>query len=159
MPLTVVSELIRNGGRLPQPTETAQTAGKRPFFSKRNGLVFGGFWFIFFTLFMTSCLGILGAPGELIGLIAVIGVFGTMLIMLASIFLLPTSKRVMPNTGESAMPEAGDVAAAALPPAHSIPVDLYGAPKTGNWRDDDLRDPGSVTEATTRALHIEDGPQ
>src|SRR5688500_5525099 len=62
--LAIVSELILHGGTLPQLAELHK---KRTFFNKKNGVVFSAIWFIFFTMFMTSVWGILGAD-ELAGL-------------------------------------------------------------------------------------------
>lgn len=45
---------------------------------------------------------------------------------------------------------------AALPAARSIPVDVVTAPQTGNWRDTNDLQPGSVVEGTTRLLEKKD---
>ena len=76
MPLGVVSEVIANGGSLPQLAQLEQINYKKPLFSKKNGVLFGTFWFIFLTMFATAFFGILDAPDELIAIIAVSGVFG-----------------------------------------------------------------------------------
>ena len=44
LPLGIVSEVLANGGTLPQLLEL----GKSSFFSRRNGAIFSLFWFIFF---------------------------------------------------------------------------------------------------------------
>jgi hypothetical protein len=152
MPLGVVAEVLVHGGFLPQLQQLNQ---KRKFFTKKNGVVFGIFWFIFFTMFSTAFLGILNAPDELIGIIAITGVFGAMMIILASLVFFPSSKIPMQLFTQFQTPPPPGMYGtdhAALPPQQSIPVSMYSAPKTGSWRDTSDLEPGSVTESTTKLL-------
>jgi len=155
MPLGIVSEVIANGGFLPQLAQLEQMNYKKPFFSKKNGVLFGAFWFIFLTMFATAFFGILDAPEELIGIIAVTGVFGAMMIIIGSLVALPSSKPPVFFSGNMTRPPdqlqygAGQ---GALPPAQSVPVGMYSAPATGSWRDTNDLQPASVTENTTRLL-------
>src|SRR2546421_1814613 len=89
LPLGLVAEVVGQGGYLPQ---LANLNSKKPFFSKKNGVLFGSIWFIFLTMFCTAFLGILNAPEELIGIVAITGVFGALLIIIGSIAMLLSSK-------------------------------------------------------------------
>lgn len=159
MPLSIVSEVLMHGGFLPQLT---QLNNKKTFFNKKNGVVLGAFWFIFLTMFCTAFFGIVGAPEEFVGIIAITGVFGSFMIMLASLIFLPSSKPMFASLPQHQLPsQPAQMRAApgmygtvqtALPPQQSIPVEVYGAPKTGNWRDTNDLEPASVTENTTRLL-------
>ena len=90
MPLGIVAEVVAHGGYLPQLAQLNNK--KKTFFNKKNGVVFAAFWFIFLTLFCTAFFGILEAPDQLIGLCAITGVFGSMMIIIASLIFLPSSK-------------------------------------------------------------------
>jgi len=154
-PLSLVTELLTHDGALPQ---LATLTEKKPFLNKKNGVIFGVFWFVIFTMFLTSVFGILGVE-ELAAICAVTGVFGMMLIIIASLVLLPSSKQ----TRYLAMPQMPMQVPAelhsrpvqgALPPQQSIPVQSY-APPAGGWRAPDTGEfakPGSVTEGTTKLL-------
>jgi hypothetical protein len=152
----LVSELLAHDGTLPQ---LASLSGNRPFFNKKNGVIFGVAWFIFFTMFMTSVIAILGGE-EVAGLAAVTGVFGSLLIVIASLVLLPSSKlnhfASMPMVGLRTQADLqAPPAQAQLPPQHSIPVQNYAPPAAGAWKAPDTGEfarPGSVTENTTKLL-------
>ena len=153
MPLGLVSELLVHGGFLPQLA--ALDKKKKTIFTKKNGVVFGVFWFIFFTMFCTAFFGILNAPDELIGIFAITGVFGTMMIVLASLIFFRSSKAVAPFSQQFQDPHGlYGVSQTALPPQQSIPVSAY-APRPGTWRDTNDLEPTSVTENTTRLLNEE----
>lgn len=152
MPLGVVAEVVANAGTLPQLEQLTQLNYKKPFFSKKNGVVFGTFWFIFLTMFCTAFFGILGAPEELIGIIAISGVFGAMMIIIGSLVLFPSSKPPV-SLPTGLRPTLGsNTVQGALPPSQSIPVSMYAAPQAGNWRDTNDLQQTSVTEGTTRLL-------
>ncbi len=153
MPLGVVAEVVAHGGFLPQ---LAQLNQKKKFFTKKSGVVFGTLWFIFLTMFSTAFFGILGAPEELIGIIAITGVFGAMMIIIASLIFLPSSKVpvLLPQFQPPQQPPMyGAGGQSALPPQRSIPANMYDAPRSaGSWRDTNDLEPTSVTESTTRLL-------
>ena len=155
MPLSVVAEVVAHGGSLPQLAQLEQMNFKKPLFSKKNGVIFGIFWFIFMTMFATSFFAILEAPEQLIQIIAVSGVFGAMMIIIGSLTLFPTSKPPAFFTGNVQRPpdqlQYGS-GQATLPPAHSVPVGMYAAPMAGSWRDTNDLQPTSITENTTRLL-------
>ncbi len=154
--LSLVSELLAHDGTLPQLASLTQN---RPFLNKKNGVIFGVFWFVFFTMFMTSVIGILGGE-ELAGLAAVTGVFGTMLIIIGSLVLLPSSRSprfaTLPQVPVYLQAELpSQPAQGALPPQQSIPAQNYAPPAAGSWRAPDTGEfarPGSVTESTTKLL-------
>jgi hypothetical protein len=155
--LAIVAELLVHGGSLPQLAAIQQ---KKTFFNKKNGVLFSAFWFIFFTMFLTSVGGILGSD-ELAGLCAVTGVFGGLLILIGSLVLLPSSKLMaklpvqdmpMPQTQPAGL--YGAPAQPGLPPQQQQPAGIYSAPQ-GSWRapdTGDLVERGSVIENTTKLL-------
>lgn len=155
----LVAEVVANGGHLPQLAQLEQLNKKRPFFSKKNGVLFGVFWFIFLTMFSTALLGILEAPEELIAILAVTGVFGAMMIIIGALVALPSSQ---PFPGGLSHLRPGEfkppVGQSSLPPAQSVPVGMYAAPVTGAWRDTNDLQPTSVTENTTRLLDEKEHP-
>ena len=133
MPLGLVSELLMHGGFLPQLA--ALDNKKKTIFTKKNGVVFGVFWFIFFTMFCTAFFGILNAPDELIGILAITGVFGTAMIILASLIFFRSSKPtgVFSPQFPAVQPPAGlyGINQTALPPQQSIPASAYATPRAG----------------------------
>lgn len=159
LPLGVVSEVLAHGGFLPQ---LAHLNKKSTVFNKKNGVVFGTFWFIFFTLFCTAFFGILDAPERLIGILAITGVFGTMMIMIASLIFLPSSKTsfakfaALPTPNNHGLPRYQQNQA--LPPQQSMPASAYTSPQAGNWRDTSDLQPTSITEGTTRLLDKDELP-
>lgn len=152
MPLGHVAEVLANGGILPQLADV----GKRPrFFTKKTGVTFGVFWFIILTMFLTAFLGILGAPEELIGIVAITGVFGGLLSIIGSLILLPSSKKSTYVHPPDLMPAPLLDRSAAQPalnpsPARSAPV--YGPPTAGSWRDTNDLTPTETGDSATRLL-------
>ena len=155
LPLGLVSELLIHGGFLPQLAEL--NSKKKPIFSKKNGVVFGVFWFIFFTMFSTAFFGILHAPPDFVGILAITGVFGSMMIILSSLIFFPSSKPAitLPQQFQTPPAPAGLYGneRTALPPQQSIPASSYATPAPGTWRDTNDLSPTSVTENTTRLLN------
>ena len=151
----LISEILSHGGFLPQ---LAELASKKTRLNKKNGVAFGAFWLMFFLLIMAPLFGIADVD-EMAGASAVIGIFGGMMIMIASAVFLPSSKSSPPalQPYAPAMPQHlhGHTGAQALPPGNEMPASAY-APPPGGWRTqtDDLasRGPGSVTEGTTKLL-------
>jgi hypothetical protein len=154
MPLSVFAEVVSHGGYLPQ---LAALDKKRKFFTKKNGVFAGVTWFIFLTMFLTAFFGILGAPDELVGICAITGVFGAMMIIVGSLFLLPSSEPAFPGFQPPNMaPWLQGAQQSALPPQQSYPVSDYVVPQTGSWRDTNDLQPTSVTESTTKLLDTDD---
>jgi hypothetical protein len=160
--LGIVSELLLHDGWLPQLAQLDEASGKRNIFNKKNGVLFAIFWFIFFTLFLTSVAGILDL-GDLPGVTAVIGIFGALMILIGSLIALPSSRK-LPSAQEFAGLRPLRPAAltererGSLPPVQSMPAGEYTAPR-GDWRAPDtgeIRQPGSVTDSTTKLLKKEE---
>jgi hypothetical protein len=153
--LGLVSELLMNGGFLPQLSELSK--GKSPIFSKKNGVIFTVIWFIFWVLMVPSFFGIAN-EGEAAGVSAVFGVFTTLMLLIISLAVLKRSPKVfeLPATPMAPPPSLyGNAAMPALPPQQSQPASSYMPPE-GAWRTPDTGElskrPGSVTEGTTKLL-------
>ena len=154
MPLSLVADVVANGGTLPQ---LAQLQRKTPILSRRNGLGFSLIWFLFFVLIMTPFWGIVDVE-ELAGISAVIGVFGAVILMVSSLLFL---KKPYVSYDQAATPVVpatlyGQGRHQALPPHHTQPAQSYGAPSIGQWRDTNDLQPTSVVEGTTRLLNEEE---
>jgi hypothetical protein len=150
----LVAEVLANGGYLPQLAELHK---KKGIFNRKNGVMLGVFWFMFWVLILTPMWGIADVE-EMAAVSAVIGVFGSFMIILASLVFLRSSKSTVPpalQPQQNVVPPHlyGRQNDQALPPASTIPASDYAAP-AGRWRveTDDLARPGSVTEGTTRLL-------
>ena len=159
-PMGLISEVLAHGGFLPQLAELNK---KKTIFNKKNGVVFSIFWMIVFMMFLPAIIGIFNGPGEAQGLFAVLGVFGGMMIIIASLTMLPSSKQyplIPAQTLNPQHPMASGLHGAgqhqALPPQQSIPASAYAPPRAGSWRDTKDLEPTSVTESTTKLLEKED---
>ena len=153
--LGLVSELLMNGGFLPQLAELYK--GKTTFFTRKNGLIFTALWFIFWVMMLPAFFGIADAE-EVAGVSAVFGVFSTMMLLIISLAFLKRPPKPYELAANQMQPPAslyGNVAMGALPPQQSQPASTYEAP-VGSWRTPDTgeltRRPGSVTEGTTKLL-------
>jgi hypothetical protein len=147
--------VLAYGGFLPQLAELNKN---KSIFTKKNGVVFGIFWFILFTMLLPAILGILNAPDEPIAVCAVIGFFGMLMIVIGSLVFFRSSKenttvqptQLPPPPAVHGIPGSQH---SALPPQQSIPASAYAPPQAGRWRDtNDLQPTSSVTEETTRLL-------
>jgi hypothetical protein len=149
MPLSLVTEVLNNGGYLPQLAELSQR--KASIFNRRNGLGFAAIWLVFFLL-LTALGGGVGGNEDFGAAMAIIGSFGAFIIFISSlIFLRPAPKRSNP-TADRIAELAGPRSHGALPPQQAVPVDVY--PQRTDWRStNDLQPtPTSVTDSTTRLL-------
>jgi len=150
LPLGLVAEVVTHGGYLPQ---LAGLNKKKTVFNKKNGVVFGSFWFIFFTMFCTAFFAIINAPEEFVGVLAITGVFGALMIVIASLIFLPSSKPPMRGLAQfHPAPVLNDQYRVALPQPKSVPASVYAPPQAGNWRDTNDLQPTTITEGTTRLL-------
>jgi len=157
-PLGLVSELLAHGGFLPQ---LADLYKKHTIFTRRNGVVFSTLWCLFFLLIMTPLWGIVDVE-ELAAASAVIGIFGGLIFLIASLTLLKKPAPVIDMLPMGQQPTAPATlyarpAQSALPPQQSQPVSNY-APPAGGWRTPDtgqFAEPGSVTEGTTKLFEKE----
>ncbi len=151
MPLSVVAEVVAQGGYLPQ---LAQLNEKKTIWTRKNGVGLSVIWCLFFLLIMAPFWGIVGVE-ELAGVSAIFGIFGGLIFLIASLIFL--KKQPAPYQTSFAQPASlyGQPQQGALPPQQSIPVSQYGPPQAGRWRDTNDLEP-SVTESTTRLLNEED---
>jgi hypothetical protein len=156
----LVAEILSNGGTLPQLEELMK--GKSKFFSRRNGLIISLFWFLFFVLIITPFWAILDVE-EMAAMSGVVGVFGSIMIFLFSLFFL--SKKPKEAPAYMAAPGEGQLGTGYAQGHHALPghmqetADEYASPQPGGWRVPDTGDlvtPGSVTEGTTRLLQKEE---
>lgn len=159
-PLGLIAEVLAHGGFLPRLAELNK---KKTIFTKKNGVMVGVFWMILFMMLIPSIIGIAGGPDEAMGITAVIGVFGGMMMIIASLVFLQSSKQspfvpqhMPPSTAPQGLYGANQ---AALPPQQSIPTSAYSPPHSGSWRDTKDLEPSSVTESTTRLLEKEERDQ
>jgi hypothetical protein len=158
MLLTVVTEVVKHGGTLPQLALLDQ---KKKLLTKKTGVTIGILWFVVLTMFLTSFFAILQAPEQFVALLAITGVFGSIITIIGSLILLPSSK------GQTAIPinipQTPQMMQGSqqhnLPPQREAPIGGYAAPATGSWRDTKDLQPTSVTETTTRLLDEKDVPQ
>ncbi|MDQ3219955.1 MAG: hypothetical protein M3Q26_04290, partial [Acidobacteriota bacterium] len=83
--LGLVSELLIHGGYLPQ---LADLYKKKTIFTRKNGIMLSLLWFIIFVPLLTSIFGA-ALNIEILGIIcALIGVFGSFMIFVASLVYL-----------------------------------------------------------------------
>jgi len=153
----LVTEVVSNDGRLPQFEELVNK--KSRLFTRRNGLIFSLFWFLFFVLIVTPFWAIVDVE-EMAAMSGVVGVFGSLLIFLSSLFFLSPKQKVIPGMESAHRPGAlGQSEMGALPPHMQQPASEYVSPQPGMWRAPDTGDlvgPGSVTEGTTKLLQKEE---
>lgn len=160
MPLTVVSEVLGYGGYLPQLAELSKQSETK--WTRKNGVFFSIFWFIFWVPLLTSIFGGVFDIEVLGEICALIGCFGALMIFIYALaFMKRPTKYFDPRSlyqagtaapGQHAM--GGPAQGNALPPQQTMPASAYAAPHPGNWRDTNDLQP-SVTENTTRLLDEE----
>ncbi|HRH46481.1 MAG TPA: hypothetical protein PKY82_32860 [Pyrinomonadaceae bacterium] len=157
-PLGLVSEILAHGGFLPQLADLHKTKTR---FTKKNGVIFSLFWFMFFLLIMAPFWGILGVE-KMAGISAITGIFGGLMWLIGSLALLKSSRELYPNNqmqmNQMPINQPQNLYGAsqyqALPPQQSVPISAYAPPKPGSWREtNDLVQPGTVTDETTKMLH------
>ncbi|REJ78686.1 MAG: hypothetical protein DWQ47_04350 [Acidobacteria bacterium] len=154
----LVSEILSNGGTLPQLEELL--GKKSTFLTRKNGLLFSLLWFIFFVLILTPFWAIVEVE-EMAAMSAVTGVFGGLLIFLFSLFFLGKAPKKLNDFVQSQSDQQlpGGVQHGALPPHMQQSADEYAAPGPGTWKAPDTGElvaPGSVTEGTTKLLKKEE---
>ena len=154
--LGLVSELLMNGGFLPQLAELGKRKGG--LFSRKNGLIVTALWFIFFVMMVPAFFGIANED-EAAGVSAVFGIFSTMMLLIISIAFLRGKSKTHELTAYQTPPPPshlyGNPQMGALPPQQTQPASTYMPPE-GSWKAPDTGDlarrPGSVIEGTTKLL-------
>ncbi len=155
--LVLVSELLRHGGYLPQ---LADLYKKKTIFTRKNGMMLSLLWFIVFVPLLTSIFGS-ALNIEVLGVaFALIGVFGSFMIFVASLVYLGKAPNQFdlqlndPTAGATPSTLYTPTNRGALPPQQSQPVSSYSPPEDV-WKAADTGEiarPSSVTEGTTRLL-------
>ena len=158
MPLSLVAEVTANGGFLPQLAELEAANTKKTLYTKKNGVILSVFFMITFLMLLPALFGVANLE-DAAAVSAIIGVFGTMMMLIASLVFLPSSKKRYPtpfyNPQAAQHGLGGPVQGHALPPQQSIPVSSYAPPQPGNWRDTNDLQP-TPTEGATRLLEEEE---
>ncbi|MEP7076607.1 MAG: zinc ribbon domain-containing protein [Acidobacteriota bacterium] len=160
-PLGLIAEILAQGGFLPQLAELHK---KKSLYTKKNGVAFSVFWFIFFVPLLTSIFGGVFNIEVLGEIFALIGIFGGLMIFIASLVFLPSSKPAFTPRPPMMMPGVQPASSlygvpqshGALPPQQSVPANAYTAPQPGKWRDTNELARNSVIEETTRLLKKEE---
>jgi uncharacterized protein with PQ loop repeat len=158
-PLGLVSEVLTNGGFLPQLAETNKNKKR---LTRKNGLLFSLFWFIFFALMLTPILGGITQEEVVALMCAIIGTMGALILLLVSFAFLKNE----PKSAENYNQEISDYKVrnlygsqqTALPPQQSQPAQNYVLPAHA-WKAPDTGEmvqPQSVTEVTTKLLKKEE---
>lgn len=153
MLLDLVAQVVANNGTLPQLNDLP---ARGRWFSRKTGFKLSAVWFVLVTMILLPLSGVANAPDEVTGSLAILGFFGTVLLLLISSLFLPKDSKL--NVGIPVFQaEAGQQsylggqrAAGSLPPQQSIPVNAYAPPAAGSWRDTNELQPTSVTESTTK---------
>jgi hypothetical protein len=156
--LTGVTQLIVNGGALPQVLPPAQTKAMTP---RKKGLRQGAMLFmsgiLIVPLLGIILVGILNFEGYAVGVAALLTFLGGILRMIFALLFesnYPYGTTLEENVLNTAQNFLGkNKTVGALPPEQSIPTSSYVPPAAGNWRDtNDLNAQPGVTENTTKFL-------
>lgn len=161
-PLGLVSEVLANGGFLPQLAELNYKSKR---LTRRNVFFFGLIWFLIFTLILIPITAIVfgdDRAGEvIIPFVAIIGTMGGLLMMIFSLFfsskaknnaeLTPQKQNFIP---QNQINPGGMNTALPPQPANFTPTDAAYSPPLGGWREAKTGElvPPSITEGTTRLL-------
>lgn len=156
--LEIVSEVLANGGVLPQLAELNKN---KKLLTRENGIKSSVVWLIVMWLALTPLLAILNAPKELIAITAVLGFAGGVLLMLISFLFLDNKPHFSnPQTanftgGFASQNLSGNADSAnALPLLQTQSAQSYAAP-AADWKapiTGELAKPPNVTENTTKLL-------
>ncbi|HEX9929239.1 MAG TPA: hypothetical protein VGB02_11940 [Pyrinomonadaceae bacterium] len=160
-PLGLVSEILANGGFLPQ---LSAINDKKRFFTRRKVFLFGLVWFLLFILIIIPITAILfdddPAGKVIIPFVGILGTMGGLLLMLFSLFFESAKNNTqMPVQQQNFIPQnqvSAPHAQNALPPqaANFTPTGAAYQPPVGGWREAKTGElvPPSITEGTTRLL-------
>jgi len=153
-PLGLVSELLSNGGFLPQ-LDNLQKKDKK-LLTRNFGLKISLIWFLFVCFILVPLAAVTRAPNEVVPGLAIIGFCGALLMAALSFFFLPKDEKASRQTFESDSPQylSGKQQQNALPPQTSQPASSFMPPSQGAWKAPETGDfvSNSVTEGTTKLL-------
>jgi hypothetical protein len=157
LPLELIAQVVANDGSLPQLAETDDKQKRR--FTRSKGWKFGLAWFLILTFLLAPFFAIMEAD-ELPEILAALGVFGGLFIILFSFIFLRNDPKTSDVEQLNYSQRAGEYNALhntnqnALPPQQSVPTSAY-VPPMNSWKAPETKDlagPGSVTEGTTKLL-------
>lgn len=161
-PLGLISEILANGGFLPQ---LAELNSKKAKLTRKNVFIFGLIWFLVSILLIIPVIAVIfndtSIGKALIPLAGILGTMGGLLIMLFSLFFqsspkfaveqqLPAKQNFIPQNQFGAGNQH-----AALPPQSANFTPVYTPPRgASGWRESNTGElvPPSITEGTTRLL-------
>ena len=153
-PLGLISEILAHGGFLPQLAELYKS---KKWLTRKNGVVFSIMWTIFFLLIWSPIFGAAGVD-EIALISAIIGIFGGLMWLIASLVFLKSASRdflppsELPNANVNNLSETNQKV---LPPQQSQPAQSY-VPPADSWKAPNTGEfarPQSVTDGTTKLLH------
>lgn len=157
--LNLVTELVNNGGTLPQLAELNQN---KSWLTLNFGLKIGLSWFLVIDFLLVPLAAITDAPGELVAFLAVVGFIGGLLIALLSFLFLKNETKNNVDGIISQIQTAQNLNLAdsqqgrnALPPQQTTTVNEFVPPSAHSWKSldtDNFARPSSVTEETTKLL-------
>lgn len=159
-PLTVVSEILANGGSLPQ---LAALSEQKKFLTRKTGFKISLIWFLTGTFLLTPILAISNAD-PLVPVVAILGFMGGLLMMLFSWLFLENETKYAagpvsyPDQTTQANLYGRSADRNVLPPQQAEPTSTF-VPPMNSWKAPDtgeLVEPGSVTENTTKLLNKEE---
>lgn len=151
-PLGLVSEVLANGGFLPQLANLHNK--KKKFWTRKNGMKVGLAWFLVLALLITPVMGIFIEEDALV--IAAFGFVTGFLMMIFSWMFLEKEPKISQFDAAYQNPNYLSENAArqnALPPQQTQPAQDFVAPQAGAWKAPDTGEmaaPHSVTEGTTK---------
>lgn len=158
LPLEVIAGVLANNGENPHRSVLPASAGS--LFTRKNGLIFTGFWFLVMLFIVTPILAILDAD-VLVPIAGVLSIFGSLLFLFISLILLPKSS----NRKATSLPSQGKIDRHStlyahpdyreLPAGEPVGIADFVPPSARMWRapeTGDLARPASVTENTTKLL-------
>jgi len=153
-PLGLVSEILANGGFLPQLADLHTK--KKKFWTRKNGLKIGLVWFLIVTFLLTPLAAIADFE-EGTAAIAIMGFVGGLLMMLLSWMFLENEPKIaqFDSAYQTANYLGGyETRQNALPPQQTQPAHDFVAPAAGAWKAPNTGElvPHSVTEGTTKLL-------
>lgn len=160
--LTGIAQVISNDGIVPQQQSNTFFAAGSP---RRRGVMQGVFFFLLTFLFvpLTGILtAFLGIEPFLPAISAILFFMGGLLRVVYALMFesgVPGGKTLEEKVLVGNFVLSDKQTAGELPPAQSIPVNVYAPPPgAGNWRDtnDLAQTPSSVTDSTTKLLQKEE---
>jgi len=160
--LTGIAQVISNDGIVPEQKNTTFFAAGSP---RRRGVMQGVFFFLL-TFLVVPIVAIMtvaiNAEPFLVAISAILFFVGGLLRVIYALMFesgVPGGKTLEEKVLSGTPILSGKEKAGELPPAQSIPVNVYAPPPgAGHWRDtnDLAQTPGSVTDSTTKLLQKEE---